>query len=186
MSSNLQPPMPSKDAFQRLVEGVQTLIREHLALARSELEDDVQAMGKDLLAGAAGLPSLLAGYLLLMIAGGFLLSLRLPQWAAFGIVALVNLGAGGAVTWFGLRKMRAKRVWLKGTGEELRRGKVWPTQLEEGTRPEPRPVPLAPPARLPSADHPLIEEEAWQRRPPAIPPPSAQASNGRARRSSSR
>jgi hypothetical protein len=178
--------MPSKDAFQRLVEGVQTLLREHLALARWELEDDVQALGKDLLASAAGMPALLAGYLLLMVAGGFLLSLWLPQWAAFGIVALVNLGAGGAVTWFGLKRMRSKRVDLKSTGEELRRSEAWPTQLEEGVRPESPPVPLAPPARLPSTDHPLIEEEAWQRRPPVIPPPSEQASNGRARRSSSR
>jgi hypothetical protein len=33
-----------------------------------------------------------------MVAAAFLLALWVPQWAAFGIVALVNLGAGGFVS----------------------------------------------------------------------------------------
>lgn len=128
------PQMPSKDAFQRLLDGLQTLIREHLALARVEITSDLRGMGRDVLIGAAGLPALVAGYFLLMIALGYLLSLWLPLWAAFGIVALVNLGGGGAVTYAGLRKMMAQRVSMPRSGEELQRGKAWLASLEEGTR----------------------------------------------------
>src|SRR5438046_1148762 len=97
--------MPSKDALQRLIDGLQTLIREHLALARAELKEDVRSVGRDAVVGAAGVPALLAGYLLLMMALGFLLSLWMPTWAGLGIIALLNLGAGGAVTYAGIRKV---------------------------------------------------------------------------------
>ncbi|MCA1827447.1 MAG: phage holin family protein [Myxococcales bacterium] len=70
--------MPSKDALQRLIDGLQTLIREHLALARAELKDDARTMGRDLLVGAAGVPALAAGYLLLMMAIGYLPSRSRP------------------------------------------------------------------------------------------------------------
>ncbi len=59
-----QPSMPAKDALQRLLDGLQTLMKEHLALARAELKDDVRTMGRDLLVAAAGVPALAVGYLM--------------------------------------------------------------------------------------------------------------------------
>ena len=123
----------SKDALQRLIDGVQTLIREHMALARAEAKEDIRQMGRDALVGAAGLPALAAGYLLLMIAISFLLALWIPSWAAFGIVALVNLGVGGAVSFLGIRKIVRNRVELSHTGEELQRDKQWLAQLRGNT-----------------------------------------------------
>jgi uncharacterized membrane protein YqjE len=120
---------PSRDALQRLIDGVQTLIREHMALARAEAKEDIRQMARDALVGAAGLPALAAGYLLLMMAIGFLLANWMPSWIAFGIVAVVNLGAGGAVSFAGLRKVMRGRVDLQSTGEELRRDKQWLAQL---------------------------------------------------------
>lgn len=131
-----QAPVPSKDALQRLLDGLQTLIREHLALARAEIRDDVRSMGRDLVVAAAGVPALIAGYLLVMVASGYLLSLWLPLWASFGIVALVNLAAGAALTLAGTRKVMQKRPGLPRTGEELQRDKVWLAALNENTRPE--------------------------------------------------
>ncbi len=121
--------MPSKDALQRLLDGLQMFIREHLALARSEMKADLRAMGRDLAVCAAGVPALVAGYLLLMIATGYLLSVWLPQWAGFGIVALLNLGAGGSLTLAGMRRVRAERVELP---EELRRDREWLAALKQG------------------------------------------------------
>jgi uncharacterized membrane protein YqjE len=126
-------PMPSKDALQRLIDGIQTLIREHLALARAEAKDDLRALARDLMVGAAGLPALAAGYLILMMALGFLLAVWIPSWAAFGIVAVLNLGAGGAVTLVGVRKLMRGRVEMPGTGEELQRDKQWLTSMRNGT-----------------------------------------------------
>lgn len=124
----------SKDALQRLVDGLQTLIREHLALARAELKEDARSLGRDLLGGAAGLPALAAGYLVLMIAIGHLLAVWLPAWAGFGIVGLVNLCAGGALTLAGVRRVLQNRPGLPRTGAELRKDRAWLSSLRERPR----------------------------------------------------
>jgi uncharacterized membrane protein YqjE len=142
--------MPSKDALQRLIDGLQTLIREHLALARVEIKDDVRAMGRDLLVGASGVPALAAGYLLMMMAIGYLLAVWLPPWAAFGIVAALNLGAGGAVSLAGLRKIMRQRVGLPRTGEELQRDKAWLASLKDGPKAEGNGKPVEPAPRAPA------------------------------------
>jgi uncharacterized membrane protein YqjE len=129
-------PIASKDALQRLLDGLQTLIREHLALARAEIKDDVRSMARDGAVGAAGVPALAAGYLLLMVAIAYLLAIWLPIWAAFGIVALVNLGVGAAVSLAGLRKVMRQRPGLHRTGEELKKDKAWLAGLGESTRPD--------------------------------------------------
>ena len=75
----------SKDALQQLLDGLQSFIREHLALARVEMKEDLRGLGRDLAIGAAGMPALAAGYLLSMIAIGYLLAvapsgLRSASW----------------------------------------------------------------------------------------------------------
>lgn len=129
------PPMPSKDAFARLLDGLQTFIREHLALAKSEAKSELAAMVRDFAVSAAGLPLLFTGYLLLMTAVGFLLSTWLPQWAAFGIVALVNLGGGGLLTFVWGRKAAREKVELTTTADELDRSRHWIAQLKSATDP---------------------------------------------------
>jgi hypothetical protein len=132
--AQVPPPVPSKDAFQRLIDGLQTLVREHMALARVELKEDLRGMGRDVLAGAAGVPALAAGYLLLMIALGYLLAVWLPPWAGFGIVALANLGVGAVLTLGGVRKVRARHVGLERSAEEVRQDKRWIASLGDGPR----------------------------------------------------
>src|SRR4051812_19334444 len=76
-------PPPVKDSFQRLVDGLQQLFREHLALARLEFREDIKKIIKDVAFSAAGVPLLFVGYILLMVALGFLLAHAIPDWAAF-------------------------------------------------------------------------------------------------------
>src|SRR2546430_14059446 len=102
--------VPSRDVLHRLLDGLQTFIREHLALARVEMKQDLRAMGRDLAVGAAGMPALGAGYPLPMVAASFLLSSLLPYWAALGIVALANLVTGGTLTLSGARRAMRDRV----------------------------------------------------------------------------
>jgi uncharacterized membrane protein YqjE len=126
--------MPSRDALHRLLDGLQTLIREHLALARVELKQDLRTMGKDLATGAAGVPALGAGFLLLMFALASLLSIWLPAWAAFGIVAVVNLAIGAAITWSASRRVVHDRIELPRTAEEIRRDREWMAALKHDRR----------------------------------------------------
>jgi Putative Actinobacterial Holin-X, holin superfamily III len=131
----MEQPTPSKDALQRLIDGLQTLIKEHLALARVEAKADLQAMGRDLVFGAAGVPPLAVGYLMLMLALGFLGAVWLPTWAAFGIVALLNLAGGGALSWICKRKLQADKVELTASADEFVRNRQWLSTLISETRP---------------------------------------------------
>ena len=134
------PVVSPRDALARLVDGVQTLFREHLALAKTELRDDLRRAGRDVLLSAAGLPPLLVGYVLMMVALALLLAQALPGWLAFALVALVNLIAGGGLTVAFMNKARHEKIGLPRTEEELRRDKEWIATLGEGG---PRP-PLQP------------------------------------------
>jgi hypothetical protein len=130
--------MPSKDALQRLLDGLQNLVREHLALARAEAKEDLRAMGRDLAYGAAGVPPLAVGYLMLMLAFGYLLAQWLAPWAAFGIVALANLGGGALLTIISRKKLMESRLRKhSAVGEELQTNKAWLSSLTETTRPQP-------------------------------------------------
>jgi uncharacterized membrane protein YqjE len=133
-SDRLSPRAPPRDALARLIEGVQTLFREHLALAKIELTDDLRRTGRSILLSAAGLPPLFVGYALLMVALALLLHLVLVDWAAFGIVALANLAAGAALTLVFTAKARAEKLALEKTGDELRRDREWLLSLRNGER----------------------------------------------------
>ena len=80
------------------------------------------------------MPALGAGYLLLMVAIALLLSRWLPGWAAFGIVALGNLAAGGTLTFSGTRRVMRDRVDLPRTAEEIRRDRRWLSSMKQGNR----------------------------------------------------
>ena len=159
-------PLP-RDALARLIEGVQTLFREHLALAKVELREDLRRTGRSLLLSAAGIPPLFVGYLLLMVAIALLIALALPGWAAFGIVAIANLAGGGIATAAFAAKARREKLALPRTGEELRRDREWLSAIGNGhaaprpaTAAEPmeRPRPRAQPAGLPREGEPVTVE----------------------------
>jgi uncharacterized membrane protein YqjE len=126
------PPVPPRDAFARLIDGVQTLFREHVALAKAEIKDDVRRTGRSLLLSGAGLPPLFVGYVLLMVAIALVLQLFLASWAAFGIVALANLIVGAALTLAFTAKVRAEKLALVRTAEELRRDREWISSMRNG------------------------------------------------------
>ncbi len=92
------------EAFGRLTDGIQRLIRDHLALVRTELRQDLKAAGRDVALALLGVPSLLLGYALLMVAIAFVLVPFTGNAGAFAIVGAVNLLAGGVLAWvFGRR-----------------------------------------------------------------------------------
>jgi uncharacterized membrane protein YqjE len=133
----------TRDALNRLIDGFQTLVREHLALAKIELKEDLNRMARSVMLSAAGLPALVAGYMLLNIAIALLLATVMASWAAFGIVALVNLGAGAALTVVFGKKAKETRIKLSETESELRRNREMLSGLK--ARPEP-PSPTPAPA----------------------------------------
>src|SRR5256885_2159549 len=122
----------ARDGVNRLIDGFQTLVREHLALAKVELKEDLKRMGRSVLLSAAGVPALLAGYLLLNVAIALLLATVMASWAAFAIVALVNLVAGSVLTAHFIKKARQTPISLTSTGTELRRDREMVSGLTNG------------------------------------------------------
>jgi uncharacterized membrane protein YqjE len=159
----------ARDALNRLIDGFQTLVREHLALAKVELKDDLRRMGRSAVLCAAGVPALLAGYLLFNVAIALALALALPSWAAFGIVAVANLGAGAALTAHFLKKARATSMSLGSTGTELRRDREMLSSITSAAGSSPPPVvETVPPERAPAPARP-----SW------TPAPRADGDGGR-------
>jgi len=162
-----------RDALGRLLDGVQTLFREHLALAKTELKDDLRRAGRDLLVSAAGLPPLLVGYVLLMVALALLLALALPGWLAFAVVGLVNVIAGGTMTLGFMRKAKQDKIALPRTEEELRRDREWLGSVRES-------------ALRPGAQAPAVPAGADRARDPSLPSGKAGATADLGPRSASR
>jgi uncharacterized membrane protein YqjE len=147
----------TRDALNRLIDGFQTLVREHLALAKIEIKEDLNRMARSLVLSAAGVPALLAGYMLLNVAIALLLATVMANWVAFGIVAVVNLGAGGALTVVFGKKAKEMHISLRGTESEMQRNREMLSGLKPGARTEqPLPAPTA----------------AGEMRPAAAPAPS--------------
>jgi uncharacterized membrane protein YqjE len=113
------------DALQGLSQGLSSLVKGHLALARVELTEDLKKTAKETSTQLAGIPLLLVGYLLLFIALGALLALAMPVWVAFLICSLVNIGVGAALVAWGMRQVKKSRIQLTATKTELRRDREW-------------------------------------------------------------
>ncbi|MFC0359114.1 MULTISPECIES: phage holin family protein [Kytococcus] len=84
----------------------QSLVRDEIALAKAEINQDVQ---KGIKTGAGfGIAAVLAayGFGILLIAAALALALVLPHWAAFLIVAAVLFVFAGIGALFGLSQMK--------------------------------------------------------------------------------
>jgi len=144
----------ARDALNRLIDGFQTLVREHLALAKVELKEDLKRMGRSLLLSLAGIPALLAGYLFLNVAVALLLATIIASWMAFGLVAIVNLGAGTALTVVFAKRARQTSISLPSTEEEMRRNRAMISNVAQRTSVDARPAPATAPERVPPVARP--------------------------------
>lgn len=114
------------EAFRRLTDGIQRLIRDHLALVRTELRQDLKAAGRDVALALLGVPSLLVGYALLMFALAFLLAPSVGQAAAFAIVGAGNVLFGGLLAFvFGRRLTTRDKPDLDRVTTQLKEDGRW-------------------------------------------------------------
>ncbi len=124
-----------KPAFERLTDGVSTLVKQHLELARYEIKQDVSTTGKRLAFVAACTVVALIGYVLLN-AAAILLAGWLGGLAAAFIVgvslAVIHLGAAaGIFVYFGKQLKEEKPVDLAQTTDELDKDKQWLRKIAE-------------------------------------------------------
>lgn len=82
------------------------LLRSEVALAKAEIKDEAKqgALGAGLFAGAAFFG--LVGFLFLLVMVALLIALVLPEWAGFGIVAVLLLAVAGVFGLLGLNRIK--------------------------------------------------------------------------------
>lgn len=113
-STDVRRPEPLGAALERLSNGVTTLVRDHLELARVELKEGARALGQDALVLGAGLGLTLVAHALLMVALSLLLAKVMPGWLAFGLVGGANLGVGGVLVARRLKAIQKRRAQASG------------------------------------------------------------------------
>lgn len=127
-----------KPAFERLTDGLSTLVKQHLELARYELKQDMSTTGKRLGIIAACAVVALIGYLTLLGAGILLAAWLGGALAAFittAAIAVVHLAlAGGLAAYFGKQLREEKPVDLAQTNDELKEDKRWLREIGDKSR----------------------------------------------------
>jgi uncharacterized membrane protein YqjE len=127
------------ELVQGIVADVGDLVRQEVRFARKEITSDLRkarlAAAYLIIGGAVALVglfvlSLSAGHLLhwLSLPADHVETARLPLWAAHGIVSLVLLAAGGALSWMGYQKF--ENVLPEQTIETVQENVAWMTNSD--------------------------------------------------------
>ncbi|MCP3060832.1 phage holin family protein [Myxococcus sp. K38C18041901] len=104
----------------RMADSFSRLVTQHLQLARLELEEDLKSASMNVAMIAAFVPFILVGYAFACAALAAVLFPWLGWAGAFGVVALLNLVAGGGGVAWALHKLKTRRM-MDDTTDELSR-----------------------------------------------------------------
>ena len=123
--------MPNPDSsmaelVRDAVRDAQDLIRGEIALAKSEMREEVHRirMGAAFLAGAALTAAIGIVFLMTTLAWAMSDVFQWPVWAGFGIVALVMLLTAGALLHVGRKRLTAQR-YMRRTIDTVKENLQW-------------------------------------------------------------
>ena len=137
-----------KPAFERLTDGVSTLVKQHIEFARYEATQDLKAATKRM--AILGACALIAGvgYLFLLATAILLagwLGGWLAAWICAAVIALLHLGVAAVMGRKYSNELRAeKAVDLAQLGDEINKDKQWLQQIAANSKKSPAPAELSP------------------------------------------
>lgn len=102
-----------------------TLLRQELALARTELSTTASDILGDMRLLAIGGAVVYAGLLTVVAALVLALGMAMPMWASALLVGAAVLIGGGAVTLMGLQRLKQRSLQPEQTVESLREDAEW-------------------------------------------------------------
>jgi Putative Actinobacterial Holin-X, holin superfamily III len=108
-----------------LADQIRALFRQEVALFRAELMEKLGLIGQGVGAIAIGALIAFSGWLALVAAAVLGLAIVVAPWLAALIVGLVGLGLGGALLYFGKRRLDAERLAMRRTLNSLREDQAW-------------------------------------------------------------
>ena len=113
------------DLFANLSRQLTTLLRQEVALAKTEMTRKASSMGKDIGLLAAGGVLAFVGLLAFVAALILALALILPGWLAAAIIAVIILGIGGLLALLGLHALKQVDPAPHQTLETLQEDATW-------------------------------------------------------------
>lgn len=128
---SMSPGAPDQDAesLGTLVTGIvadlQDIVRGEVQLAKTELQEDVSALGKGIAAIAAGALVALVGFIFLMLGVTYLLNKSLEMWLSAGIVGVVLLVIGIIAALMGKNTLSAANLKPEKTIDSLKEDQEW-------------------------------------------------------------
>lgn len=116
------------ELFAELTHETTTLVRQEVALAKTELSQKAASVGKDVGFLAAGALVLYAGFLALVAFAIIALAYAMPWWLAALLVSLVVMGIGAFLVWSGLAHLKTVDLTPHMTIETLQEDQEWAKQ----------------------------------------------------------
>lgn len=113
------------ELFSRLASDTSNLVRQEVALARTEMAQKASAAGRDAGILGAGGAIAYAGFLVLLAAAVIVLDLFLPLWLAAIIVGLITVGVGAVLAQRGLSALKRANLVPEQTIETLKEDAQW-------------------------------------------------------------
>lgn len=114
--------------LQGILENLQELVRSEVALAKREVAEDIGRGRAAAVVLAGGVAVALLGSHLLLWTAIYALALRLPLWAATGIVGVLLLLAGGIGVSVGLKRWKLISFTPERTVATLKENVEWVKQ----------------------------------------------------------
>jgi hypothetical protein len=131
------------ELVQGIVADVGDLVRQEVRFARKEITSDLRKMRVAAAYLIFGGAAALVGLIVLSLSAGHLLhwlslpadhvemTARLPLWAAHGIVSLVLLAIGSALSWVGCQKWESFNPLPEQTIETVQENVAWMTNSND-------------------------------------------------------
>jgi uncharacterized membrane protein YqjE len=123
---------PSPEGLGSIVSGIvkdlQEIVRGEVKLAKTEIKEDVSAMGKGAASIAAGGIVAFVGFVFLMLSATFVLSKWVEMWIAALIVAVALLLIGAILAMSGKKKLSASSLKPTESMESLKEDQAWASQ----------------------------------------------------------
>ncbi len=113
------------ELFADLTREVGNLIREEVALAKTEMTQKASRAGKDVSFLTVGGAVAYAGFLSILAAIILALALVLPGWLAAAIVGVVVAGVGGFLVMRGMADLKRENLAPEQTIETLQEDVTW-------------------------------------------------------------
>ncbi|MBA2777128.1 MAG: phage holin family protein, partial [Chloroflexia bacterium] len=120
---------PSPEGLGSIVSGIvkdlQEIVRGEVKLAKTEIREDVSAMGKGAASIAAGGIVAFVGFVFLMLRATFVLSKWVEMWIAALLLAVALLLIGAILAMSGKRKLSASSLKPTESMESLKEDQAW-------------------------------------------------------------